>query len=382
MKIVADENIPFVGEGFGELGDVVLMHGRAIGADDVRDAGMLIVRSVTKVDAALLDGAAVRFVGTCTIGTDHLDLDYLGKRGIAVASAPGSNATSVAEYIVAVMLQLAHRHRVRLADMTIGIIGVGNVGSRVEKRARALGMNVLLNDPPLQRQTGDPKYRPLEEVLAGADVVTLHVPLEKGGPDPTWHLADREFLRRMKPGIWLFNSSRGAVHETSAVLEARTSGRLDALYLDVWENEPDIDVELLKAADVASPHICGYSADGKVAGVVMVQHAAGAFLGVNSDWDPSAKLPPPALAEAAVSDGSRDAEDVMRELVLATYDYEGDDRRIREMLDMPAAGRPKHFDALRKDYPCRREFHNTDVTLGVACGHLGALLEGVGFNVT
>ena len=175
MKIVADENISFVEEGFGELGEVRTMPGREMSREALRDVEMLIVRSVTRVDAGLLDGTAVRFVGTCTIGTDHFDLDYLKSRGIVFTSAPGSNATSVAEYIVAVMLQLAARLDRRLADKTIGIIGVGNVGSRVERRCRALGMEVLLNDPPLARETGDAKYRPLDEVLAAADVVTLHL---------------------------------------------------------------------------------------------------------------------------------------------------------------------------------------------------------------
>jgi len=373
MKIVADENIPFVAEGFGELGDVVPMPGRAISADDVRNADMLIVRSVTKVNASLLDDSAVKFVGTCTIGTDHVDLAYLAGRGIAFAAAPGSNATSVAEYIVAVMLQLAEK--------TIGIIGVGNVGSRVETRARALGMNVLLNDPPLARTTLKPKYLALDDVLPRADIVTLHVPLTDDGPDATHHLVDDEFIDKMKDGAILMNSSRGGVHESAALLDARGSGKLGALYLDVWENEPSIDVALLEATDVASPHICGYSADGKVAGVVMIHRAACAFLNRKSDWDPSSKLPRPALPRRDLTDCGDDAEKVLRELVLATYDFTGDDRRLRDLAKLPPDERARQFDLLRRNYPCRREFRNTHVTFGVGCHELKPVVEGLGFSV-
>lgn len=381
MKIVADENIPLVRDGFGRFGEVRVLPGRAIRAEAVRDAEMLIVRSVTKVNAKLLDGSAVRFVGTCTIGMDHLDVDYLRRRGITYASAPGSNATSVAEYIAAVMLQLSERLGFRLAEKTVGVVGVGNVGSRVAQRAGALGMKVVLNDPPLARETHDAKYRPLDEVLGLADIVTLHVPLEKGGADPTWHMVNDEFLAKMKPGAMLFNSSRGAVHDTQAVLAAKRSGRLGALFLDVWENEPDIDIGLVAAADVASPHISGYSADGKLAGVVMVHRAAAKFLGVKSEWDPSGQLPAPLLSEATLADCTEPVEELSRRLVLGTYDFAGDDRRMREMIKLPAAKRAKHFDALRRDYPCRREFHNTKVTLTGECRRLANMLTGLGFSV-
>ncbi len=381
MKIVADENIPFVAEGFAPLGEVRTLAGRAITREALRDAEMLVVRSVTRVDKSLLEGTPVRFIGTCTIGFDHVDLGYLASRKIAFASAPGSNATSVAEYIVAVMLQLAHRLNFRLAGKTLGVIGVGNVGGRVARRGEALGMRVLLNDPPFARKTGDRKFRPLDEVLSQSDIVTLHVPLEKGGDDPTWHMVDDAFLARLKPGAILFNSSRGGVQDECALVAAKRSGRLAGLFLDVWENEPNVNVELLKAADLASPHICGYSADGKVAGVVMVQHAAGEFFGVKSDWDPTGQLPAPMLPKVTLKESSVPDEEVLRRVVLATYDFEGDDRRMREMLTLAPDPRAKHFDALRKTYPCRREFRNTEVMLEGGCRKLATFLTGVGFSV-
>jgi erythronate-4-phosphate dehydrogenase len=381
VKIVADENIPFVEEGFGRLGEVRVLAGRGISREALSGVEMLIVRSVTKVNAKLLDGTPVRFVGTCTIGTDHLDTDYLASRGIAFAYAPGSNATSVAEYIVAVMLRLGGRLGTRLAGKSVGIIGVGNVGTRVERRCRALGMKVLLNDPPLARRTHDRQYRALDDVLAGADIVTLHVPLTGEGPDATRHMVNEEFLAKMKPEAWLLNSSRGAVHDTPALLAAKRSGRLGALYLDVWENEPEIDVELLGAADIASPHVAGYSADGKAAGVVDVHRAACGFVGREEDWDPRMRLPPPPNPDVRLSECGGDSEDALRGLVSGTYDFAADDARMREMLDLPPAERPKRFDALRRDYPCRREFRNTRVTLEGESRALAPVLEGIGFTI-
>ena len=382
MKIIADENIPFVEEGFAPLGEVRVMSGRAITRETLRDAEMLVVRSITRVDRALLDGTPVRFVGTCTIGTDHVDLDYLAKQGIAFASAPGSNATSVAEYIVYGMLELAHRLSFRLADKTLAVIGVGNVGSRVGRRGEALGMRVLLNDPPLARSTGDAKYRPLDEILPQADLVTLHVPLEKDGDDPTWRMVNDAFLARMKPGAMLFNSSRGGVQDERALVAAKKSGKLAALFLDVWDGEPNVNVETLAAADLASPHICGYSADGKVAGVMMVQRAACKLLGVASDWDPSDKLPPPQYRGASLDHYAGHFEQMLRALVMRTYDFPGDDRRMREILTLPADKRAKHFDSMRKNYPCRREFRNTTLTLTGDSRKWCSALKGLGFSVS
>lgn len=380
MKIIADENIPFVAEGFRPLGEVSVMSGRAITRETLKDAELLVVRSITKVDKALLEGTPVRFVGTCTIGFDHIDLGYLASRGITFASAPGSNATSVAEYIVYGMLELSHRLGFQLEGKTLAVVGVGNVGSRVARRGEALGMRVLLNDPPLARSTGDAKYRPLDEVLSEADVVTLHVPLEKGGADPTWRMIDEKFLAKMKPGAVLFNSSRGGVQNEEALLAAKKSGKLSALFLDVWDGEPNVNAELLAAADLASPHICGYSADGKVAGVVMVQRAACKMLGTTSDWDPTDKLPAAQYPQASIEHVA-DFEPMLLALVKRTYDFPGDDKRMREILALPADKRAKHFDKLRKEYPCRREFRNTKLQLKGACAKWGGALKGLGFTV-
>jgi len=232
MKIVADENIPLVAEAVGPLGEVLTVPADAISPALVRDAQALLVRSVTPVGPDLLDGSAVRFVGTATIGTDHVDRAYLACRGIGFASAEGSNARSVAEYVFAALSVLAERGGWRLAEKALGIVGVGNIGSRVARLAEGVGVKVLRNDPPIARQTGDPEYLPLD-ALADADIVTFHVPLTREGPDTTYHMINTSLVSRLKRGVILLNTSRGSVADTTALKAALAAGRLGALALDV-----------------------------------------------------------------------------------------------------------------------------------------------------
>jgi len=379
MKTIADENVPFAAEAFGRLGEAVTVPGRAMRRALIRDADALIVRSVTRVNAALLDGTAVRFVGTATIGLDHVDVDYLRARKIGFASAPGSNANSVAEYVVAALLVLARRGGFRLEGKTIGVVGVGNVGSRVVRMARALGMKVLENDPPLQRQTHDPRFLPLED-LFDADVVTLHVPLTPTGPDATYHMADERLIGCLKPGVILINTSRGAVADENALLQGSESRQLGGLILDVFENEPDISLALVERADIATPHIAGYSLDGKVNGTAMVYRAACDFFGWPLEWDPAAVLPePPHPRLTARADC--DDEDALRDLVLTVCDIESDDTQLRKITELPAAERSAYFDHLRKTYPVRREFPNTTVEVTGVSMPLREKIGGVGFRI-
>ena len=376
MHIVADENIPYAREAFGTLGEIELQTGRAMTAQSVRRAALLFVRSVTAVDAELLRGSSVRFVGTATIGTDHIDLDYLQEREIGFASAPGSNANSVGEYVTAALLTLGQRLGFSVEGKTLGVVGVGNVGTRVVEKATALGMNVLLNDPPLARETGDPKYVPIDDIFR-ADVITCHVPLTREGVDATYHLVDDDFVRKMKPGAVLLNTSRGAV----ARGEALKQRRLGAVVLDVWEGEPDIDIDLLDMVAIGTPHIAGYSFDGKVAGAWMIYEAACEFLGLAPTWRPSDSLPPPEHAAVKVDAERRNGEDVLREIVSTLYDIEADDARLRAVRDLAAGERGACFDQLRKTYPIRREFFNTTVTLRGADDALRRKTEALGFNV-
>lgn len=381
MKIVADENIPYVKEAFSSFGEVVTLAGRRIGAGAVRGAEVLLVRSITEANASLLDGSGVKFVGTATIGTDHIDQEYLRSRGIVFASAPGSNANSVAEYVIAALLVVAKRKNVRLSGKTIGVIGVGNCGSRVAKKAEALGMTVLLNDPPLQRQIGDAKYRPLEE-LFDADILTLHVPLTHEGADATYHLVDETFLGRLRPECILINTSRGAVVDGDALLFSLDSGRIGGAVLDVWENEPSIDLGLLDRVNLGTSHIAGYSLDGKVNATAMLYEAAGQLLGIEQTLDVRSLLPAPETPRIEIQ-GPPDDENTIANVVRSVYDIEQDSAALREVCSLPAPQRGPFFDRLRKEYPVRREFHNTEVILPRSgeTSQLARTLAGLGFRV-
>jgi len=360
MNIVADPNIPFVREAFGELGKVALVPGRQMNATTVRDADLLLVRSVTPVNAQLLDGSRVRFVGTATIGFDHVDTQYLQQRGIRFATAAGSNANSVAEYIVAALLELAHRKGFRLREKTLGVVGVGNVGSKVVRYAEALGMRVLQNDPPRQRVEGGP-FVSLDRVVAEADIITLHVPLTRSGPDATFHLLEP------RRGI-LINSSRGAVLDNRALLTAP----LEGLVLDVWEGEPNVLPGLLEKTDIATPHIAGYSLDGKVNGTRMIYEAVCRWCGLNPTWQPQLPRPVVERREVAVKP-SEDDEEVLRRVVREVYDIMADDAALR--------ADPRQFDKLRAEYPVRREFYNTTLVLQGASDGLRAKFAALGFRL-
>lgn len=375
MKIIADENIPFVKECFSSAADVATVHGRKISKDILKDADALLVRSITKVNKDLLEGTNIKFVATATIGFEHIDIDYLKSKNIGFASAPGSNANSVAEYVTSALLNLAEKYKFDISKKSIGIVGVGNVGSRVEKKARALGMPVVLNDPPLQRQTGDKKYRPLKEIF-DCDIVTLHTPLTREGIDKTYHLADDKFFDSLKKGAIFFNTCRGSVHETAALKKAIISKKLTACLLDVWENEPDIDVELLDMVDFGTPHIAGYSYDGKVIGMIMIYHAFCRFFGLEPKFTEHDFLPPPKISEIIIN---KTEKNPLLFAVSALYDIGKDDENLRVIKRQPADKRGAYFDALRKNYPIRREFQNTIVK--VENKKFESILEAIGFRV-
>ena len=379
MKIVADANIPLLVEAFGPLGEVVALPADRIAPDVLRSADALLVRSVTRVDESLLARSPVKFVATATIGFDHVDLAYLASRGIALASAQGSNARSVAEYVLAALAVLAKRGGFSMTGQVLGIVGCGNVGGRLALMAEAIGLKVLRNDPPLARKTGDARFLPIE-ALADADVVTFHVPLERGGPDPTYQMISDALIARLKPGVTLLNTSRGAVAETAALKSAIAAGRLGHVVLDVWEKEPTIDLALLERVDLATPHIAGYSYDGKVNGTRMVLEALCRHFGLRRAWDPSPLMPPPANprvrlpAELAV-------DEAIHAATRAAYDIEADDGRLRAIVDEPPENRGKWFDGLRKNYPVRREFPETTVELAGLNPAVKAVLEALGFTV-
>jgi erythronate-4-phosphate dehydrogenase len=377
MKIVADENIPCVAEAFASLGEVTLRSGRAMTAADVRDADILLVRSVTRAGPELLEGSRVRFVGSATIGFDHIDLDYLRTHGIGFATAPGSNATSAAEYVVSALLVLAEREGFALQGKRAGIVGCGNVGSRVQDRLMALGMNCLVNDPPLRAQGGHDEYVGLDDIL-DADVITFHVPFTRDGDWPTWHLADRTFLERLKPGAILVNTARGAVVDNAA-LDTLLSARDDlVVVLDVWEGEPAIREALLQKVDIGTPHIAGYSLDGKLRGTEMIYRAACEYVDRSADWRPVSALPG---RQVLTLEDIDDTGVALTQAVCFAYDIREDDARLREMMTLPMDQRPQYFDRLRKEYPVRREFSETVIRLAGGNNELERTLAALGFVV-
>jgi erythronate-4-phosphate dehydrogenase len=377
MKIIADENIPLVGEAFGPMGEVVAVPADAIRPLLVRDAQALLVRSVTPVGPALLDGSAVRFVATATIGVDHIDQEYLRRHGIGFSSAQGSNARSVAEYVFTSLAVLAERGGWRFRDKALGIVGVGNIGSRVARMAEGLGLAVLRNDPPLACETGDPKYVPIE-TLFDADIVTFHVPLTREGPDATHHMIGESLLSRLKRSVILLNTSRGSVADTAVLKAALGMKRLGAVVLDVWENEPNIDLELMNAVDIATPHIAGYSYDGKVNGTRMILHAFCRHFGLQRMWDPSPLMPPPARPRVVLP-ASLSVDEAVTTAIRAAYDIEADDQRMRGIMAQAPEHRADYFKSLRRHYPVRREFPETTVALDAADRAVVKALETLGF---
>jgi len=405
VKIICATNMPFAREAFSTLGDVRILEGRDISAQDVKDVEVLALRSTTKVDRGLLEGSKVRFVGTATIGTDHLDLGYFDQAGIRWCFAPGCNANSVSEYVTAALLTLGERNGITLEGKTIGVIGVGNVGSRVVAKARALGMRVLMNDPPRERKESriqNPESRSrasteindtekpstdidhfvsIDQVLAEADVITMHVPLTKEGVDKTWHLADEGFFTKAKKGLIFLNAARGPVVDSGALVRAMESGQVSHVVLDTWEGEPAYRPEMLARVDIGTPHIAGHSFEGKVMGTVMVYREACRFLGVPATWSHEPLMPPPLVPLLEVDAAGRADEPVLREVVKRLYDIEADDRRFRETAVTDDKVRAKAFDRLRKDYPERREFQYTAVRVIHSRPKLQSKLEGLGFKL-
>jgi len=378
-KIVADENIPGVREAFSHLGEIILLPGRTLQRAALADAELLLVRAVTKVDANLLHGTPVRFVATATIGTDHVDTNYLAQRGLAFTSAAGSNANSVAEYVMAALLHLAVKYEFSMSNLTLGIVGVGHIGSRVARRAAGLGMKVLLNDPPLARQTRDQKFLPLDALME-ADIITLHTPLTHTGEDATFHLFDRARLKQMKRGSALLNTCRGEVVDNLALKEVLQSGHLRSAILDVWENEPEIDMELLQLVEIGTPHIAGYSLDGKLNGTNQIYRAACQFLGVAPQWQMEKALPVVAEPIIRLEKNLGTNEKKLEALIKRVYDIAADDRRLRAALNIPPGERHRYFDELRKKYPVRREFHNYVVELFENDHHLRDQFKTLDFN--
>ncbi|AQQ09897.1 Erythronate-4-phosphate dehydrogenase [Sedimentisphaera cyanobacteriorum] len=353
MKILADKHIPFIEKAIEGLGETVIKHGSDMSPSDFKDIDAYLGRSVRKLGAEELTGSRVQFTSTASVGTDHADTDYLESQGIAFASAAGCNAVSVADYVTAAILNLACRRGFSLKGKSIGIIGAGNVGSRAAKRCEGLGMDVVLNDPPLKRTTGEEKYRPIHEML-GCDFISFHTPLIRSGIDKTLHYFNADFASKIRPGAVLINTSRGAVADTQAVIKALDSGRLSDAVIDVWEGEPKISAPLLEKAFIATPHIAGHAIEAKIRAMRMVVNAMCEHFQIPKRVDEKDFLPPPEVEKIEIGK-SGSVECRLNEAVKNIYNIEKDDSSLRKILSMQHPQRPDFFDSLRKNYPVRRE---------------------------
>lgn len=353
IKIVAEKNIPFAKEAFSTIGSVTLLASTEINNASIRDFDALIVRTTVKVNEELLQGSRIQFVGTATIGTDHIDLEYLEDQGIRFSSAPGCNATAVGEYVLNSLTHLLEKQGKRLSDQTLGIIGAGNTGSALQKKAEIAGIRCLPHDPPQEERNGKKGLYPMEELLEKATVLSFHVPYTKFGKYRTESLLSQKILNSMRPGTILINSSRGEVFDEEAVLNYRE--KIGGLILDVWRKEPNISEQLLQVCDLATPHVAGYSFDGKVRATNMIYQALCDFFQLRPIWNSDQVLGEEAAPKIRIKSRHSSLKDIFH----SVYNPEVDDRALRANPDSSNHG--DHFRKLRDHYQFRREFQACSV---------------------
>ena len=372
MKILADQNMPLVEQYFSDFGEVERFDGRNLKPDQLIDVEVLLTRSVTNVTSELLAKAnKLSFVGTATIGIDHIDTDLLQDKNIAFTSAPGCNAVAVAEYVISSLFALSQENARPLTGQTIGIVGVGSIGSCLAKKLKALNVKLLLCDPLKHAQGLLNEHVELDELLAQSDIVTLHVPLVKKGPHKTLHMMDKVRLNALKPGTTIINASRGDVIDNSALLDLMEAGADLDLVLDVWENEPNILTDLLAHVRYASVHIAGHTLEGKARGTQMLYQKLCELKGVEASKSLTDFLPVPAITQVAIAESFTE-QDIAR-LVHTIYDVRRDDGILLRHLESDG------FDSLRKNYPVRREFSTLSVK---GDGSQLAALGQLGFKLT
>lgn len=375
IKIIADDKIPFLKGVLEPFASIKYLPGNSFTNEIVSDADALIIRTRTRCDESLLKNSSVKLIATATIGFDHIDRDYCDKNNIKWVNSPGCNSTSVMQYITTILLKIAQKDSFLLKNKTIGIIGVGNVGSKVKKIAEILGMKVLLNDPPRVRKEGDHAFVDLEKIMHESDIITFHVPLIREGINKTYHMGDELFFSNLAKSPIIINSSRGEVIESEALKSAIQANTIGKIFLDVWENEPDIDLELMKSAEIATPHIAGYSADGKANGTAVCVNEVNKFfnLGIKSNWFPT-DVPMAEKGNSIVVDCENKTEQqIIEEIVSNTYDILYDDEKLKSQ--------PNEFESHRGNYPIRREFDHYYVKLNGCSPDIERKIINMGFNI-
>lgn len=342
IKIVADSNIPFLEGIFEPYADIAYIDGKDITRDDIMDADALIIRTRTRCNEELLHGTRVSLIATATIGTDHIDMDWCRANGIRVYNAQGCNAGGVMQYVFTGLYGTASRNGIKLDDMTLGIIGVGNVGKKVEHMAKYLGFKVLKCDPPRAAKEGPEEFVPMDYLLANSNIVTMHTPLD----ETTKGMADRFFFELMQPGTFFINASRGEVVDEDALMEAKV--KLGPVIIDTWNNEPNINLKLLDMVDIATPHIAGYSFQGKQNGTASAVRAVARQFDINGLYHfyPTCNLPehqPKRLDLKGKTQGE------ITTIFQYNYPIFTDDFMFRM--------NPGNFEKLRSEYQYRREIY-------------------------
>ena len=373
LRIVADSKIPFLAGALDHVAQVVYVPGSQISKEEIASADALIIRTRTKCNRELLHGTTVKFIASATIGYDHIDTAYCDTQGIKWTNAPGCNSGSVKQYIASALAEIVSIEKKTFKDITLGIIGVGNVGSKVAAMAKTLDIKTLLNDPPRQRVEGKGDFTDIETLIAQSDIITMHVPLSHQGINKTFHLANADFFAKMKRGAWFINTSRGEVMETQSLIRALESKHLDGAAIDVWENEPSINLRLLELAQITTPHIAGYSADGKANGTAMSVQAISKFFGLAMDnWQP-ANVPQAKQSSLAINGKDKTKEQIFSELSNFAYNILLDSDKLKKS--------PETFEQQRESYPIRREPENLEIIARSISPPLKILIQNLGYKL-
>jgi erythronate-4-phosphate dehydrogenase len=373
MKVIIDDKIPYIKGALEPFAEVIYLSGKNTTSVVVKDADAIITRTRTICNEKLLAGSSVSMIATATIGFDHIDTEYCEMAGIEWTNAPGCNSWSVAQYLMAALHALALEKKLILSEMTIGVVGAGNVGSKVARFCKAIGMNVLVNDPPRQRAEGDTGFVSLTEIQENADIITIHTPLTYEGEDKTFHIVDQLFIDSCRDGVFIVNCARGEIFETRSVVDALISGKINEAIVDCWENEPDIDQDLLDRTFISTPHIAGYSRDGKANGTSMsIQSISRKFnLGIDNWQCENVELPENTFIEI---DGlGKTTQQIIAEAVLFTYPILNDSNRLKNSI--------LTFEKQRGDYPVRREFPVYTVNAKNTSAEVIKILSELGFQI-
>ncbi|MBP7506280.1 MAG: 4-phosphoerythronate dehydrogenase [Prolixibacteraceae bacterium] len=374
MKVIIDDKIPYIKGALEPFAEVLYLPGKETTPGIVKDADAIITRTRTICNEKLLAGSKVSMIATATIGFDHIDTDYCKESGIEWTNAPGCNSWSVAQYIMAALYTLASEKKFSLVDKTIGIVGAGNVGSKVEKLCRIIGMRVLVNDPPRERKEGGNNFVDIETIKRESDLITFHTPLTFEGEDKTFHILNDSFLKRCKDNVYIINAARGEISDTQSIIDGLKSGKINEIIFDCWEKEPDINRELLNKAFISTPHIAGYSRDGKANGTSMsIQAISRKFnLGIDNWKCPGVETPEDTIIYI---DGSgKSTQEIIGFAILKTYPILEDSERLKNS--------PETFEKQRGDYPVRREFPVYKCVLSNCGSKISDILKDLGFQVS